>query len=187
MTAPVEGPPRAAQATERRDGLVLTPRYQRIIAALVLVAGAFFIVMGASTFWHGRALATRGVVVDAEITGATQREGDSDTGHQVRYRFRVGDREYQRVGVFGTPVGADVTAEAQAEAITSGHVAVRYLLEDPAVNEPVAHSRPQGERGAIAMGIGLLMLLAGLVRLGLARTFERQTTNGIQSRSDDAP
>lgn len=157
---------------------MLAPRFQKIIAVMVLVSGAFVLVMGALMFSRGRALAARGVVVEAELTAATQREADSDTGHQVRYRFLVGGREYQRVGLFGTPVGADVTAEAQAQAMSSGHLEIRYLPDDPAVNEPVAHARPLGERAAVAMGIGLLMLFAGLVRFGMARASERQASSG---------
>jgi len=152
---------------------MLTARHQRLIAALVLVAGVFVTSLGVLTFWHGRALAARGVTVSAEVTGVTHRESDSETGHQILYRFRVGDREYQRVGVFGTSVGSDVSAEVQAEAQASGRVAVVYVAEDPSINEPVAHTRPQAERGLLAIGIGLVILLAGLTRLALARVFER--------------
>jgi hypothetical protein len=124
--------------------------------------------MGTISARHGRALVERGVVVDAELTRLENREADSDTGCQVRYRFRVGDRDYRREGIFGTEVGSDVPCEVQAAAAATGRVAVRYLPDDPSVNEPAAHARPQVERGWIAVGIGAFMLLAGAVRLALS-------------------
>src|SRR5579863_8166253 len=120
----------------------MVPRFAQVAIASMLVAtGLFFTVMGAVQYLHGRALAARGTVIDATVTATPNREQDSDTGHQVRYRFQVGDHQFERVGVFGTGVDSDVTAEDQAQAAASGHVSVRYLPDDPNVNEPVAHAR----------------------------------------------
>jgi hypothetical protein len=140
-----------------------------VVPVFVIAAGAFFTVMGAVSYFHGRALLTRGVIIEAALKSTENRDSDSDTGHQVRYRFRVGGREFERVGIFGTGVSSDVTAETQAEAIASGHLAVRYLPDDPSINEPTAPARRGSEKGAIAMGIGLVMLLGGFLRLVLAR------------------
>lgn len=146
---------------------MLTWKTHLALALIVLAFGVFATAMSTVAFRRGRALQARGVVTEAELTGVAHRESDSDTGHQVYYRFRAGDRWYQRVGVFGTRVGSDVTPASQAAAMASGHLAVRYLPDDPGVNEPVAHARPMGERGKVGLGLGVLVMLAGLVRLGL--------------------
>ena len=56
----------------------------------------------------------------------------------------------QRMKLFGTPIGAGMTAEAQARAVTSGRIEIRCLPEESAVNEPMAHAPAQCERDGSA-------------------------------------
>ena len=137
---------------------------QRFIAGLLIAAGLFFTAAGAMRHIHGRALLDRGVVTRATLLSVGHRESDSDTGHQVRYSFDVNDRAYEPVGIFGTPVGVDVTADVLAQATATGQLDVRYLGENPTINEPVAVARTSAEKGLIAVGIGVFLLLVGAVR-----------------------
>lgn len=148
---------------------VLPPQAHLAIAVIVMAGGLFFAVMGVVTHFQGRALSQRGIMADAVLTEVTHRERDSATGHQVYYRFTVGGRDFHRVGVFGTAVGSDVSQEDQEEAVRTGHLQIRYVPDDPWINEPLATARPRRAVGPVAAGIGLVMLMGGLIRFVLAR------------------
>jgi hypothetical protein len=141
---------------------VLTPRLQRILAGIVAVAGCVVIALGGWTIARERALTARGVVIDAVVTAVEHREADSSTGHQVQYRFEIGGRAYRHVGIFGTSVATDISADALAEAEASGRVAVVYVPDDPSVNALAPRGEATGPRGVIAVAIGAAMLLGAL-------------------------
>ncbi|HEX8437418.1 DUF3592 domain-containing protein [Archangium sp.] len=147
----------------------LPPQAHLAIAVIVMAGGLFIATMGTMTYFQGRALSQRGIIADAVLTEVTHRKRDSDTGHQVGYRFTVGGQDFHRVGIFGTAVGSDVSQEDQEEAVQTGHLQIRYVPDDPWINEPVATARPRRQGGMMAVGIGLVMLLGGLIRFVLAR------------------
>ncbi len=147
----------------------LTPRVRQLVGGFTLMAGIAVLALGALNFARGSALLSRGVRTEASLTRTDHQTEDSDTGHQLYYRFEVGGREYTRVGVFGTPVRSDVSQKAQAEAVRTGKLEIRYLPEEPSVNEPVEIARPQREKGVLALGFGVAIALLGAFRLYGAR------------------
>jgi hypothetical protein len=96
-------------------------------------------------------LAARGIAVNDEIRAHL--EACVDTQTLYRWIARA---------VTAASAEEVIDGRGSARAITTGHDEVRYLPDDPAVNKPVAHARSQSERGAIAMGMGLPVLLAVL-------------------------
>lgn len=155
-----------------RERPVLTPTLQRFIAACVALAGVFLVVVGAHMWIRTEGLSSRAVVTTATLTDVRER-GDSDTGIVATYAFEVSGATFHHVGLFGE-VPADITPEQAAA--PSRTIPVRYLPDDPWVNEPVSDVTPSATRQLFAIVIGLGMIVAAAVRWMLARRAVVRTT-----------
>jgi hypothetical protein len=101
-------------------------------------------------------------MANAELSSAPA--GDIGGARQLRYRFTVGDREFERLG----PSLADDQYEAsQADAIAQGRIEILYLREDPSINEPIAGAESRCQIGLIAMAAGILIGVAALWALSM--------------------
>lgn len=156
---------RGAAAGASPTATMLSPTAQKVIAAFVALAGLFFVVVGARTWMRVEGLASRGVVTRATLTDVRER-GDSETGLVATYELEVDGRRYHREGLFGE-VASDVT-RAQADD-PSGQIEVRYLPDDPSVNEPVSDVTPAATRQLFAIGLGLLLIVGALARWRMVR------------------
>jgi len=144
---------------------MLSPTYHKILAAFLATAGVLLVALGARTFMRVEGLTSRAAVAPARLTEVRER-GDSDTGIVARYEFEVGGRRFHHQGLFGEG-SADITAAQAAD--PSRTIEVRYLPEDPSVNEPVSDVTPSATRQLVAVGIGLVMLGAAAFRWMVAR------------------
>ena len=139
---------------------MLPPRAHKILAAVVGLAGVSLAVLGVYNYLRVEGLSSRAVVTRASLTDVRER-GDSDTGIVATYEFEVDGVRYHRTGIFGE-VAADITPAQAAD--PSGTIEVRYLPEDPSVNEPVSDVTPTATRQLVAVGIGLVMIIGAFVR-----------------------
>lgn len=144
---------------------MLPPIAHTIIAGLLAIAGVFFVVVGARMWMRAEGLGSRAEVTQATLTEVRQR-GDSDTGIVATYAFEVDGVRYHHMGLF-SEVPADITAEQAAD--PSGTIEVRYLPEDPSVNEPVSDVTPTATRQLVAIGLGLVMIVSAFVRWWMVR------------------
>ena len=143
----------------------LPPTAHKIIAAAVAIAGVFFVVAGVRMWMRTEGLASRGVVTRARLTEVRERD-DSETGIVAKYELEVDGARYHREGLF-SEVAADVTPEQAAD--PTGTIDVRYLPEDPSVNEPVSDVTPTATRPLFAIAGGLRRSVAALVRWMMVR------------------
>lgn len=145
---------------------MLAPTAQKILAILLCVVGLFFVAMGIRMGLRDRDMNSRAVVTAAALSDIRER-GDSDTGIVANYAFEVNGVRYHRVGLFGE-VSADITPEQASD--PSRTIDVRYLPDDPWVNEP-ANAPTSGSSKAIAAAVvGIALLLGAAFRWFSARS-----------------
>lgn len=145
----------------------MTPTWlPRFLAVSSLLVGVAFVALGVVGWLRVEGLSSRAEVTSARVTEVRAR-GDSDTGIVATYEFEVGGQRYHRVGIFGTEVSADITPEQAAD--PAGVIPVRYLPDDPWVNEPVSAVTPGATRQLVAIGLGLALMVVGVLRWFAAR------------------
>jgi hypothetical protein len=143
------------------------PRFLKVLivlSPLMLVLSPIVLTISTTRLLGFYALMERGVEAEARIVDAYP-DRDAPGGMRVQYELVVSGVPHVHHAGAGNAHGVGMTAADLAAASARGSLAVRYLPEDPDVNEPVAELDGQGLPWG-GLGMALLIVLWGLSGTG---------------------
>lgn len=151
----------------------------RLISALVLglffgLFGLFMLGMGAMELWRAQRLSESSQVIEARAFDWSTVTGDGPPSYELHYDFQVGGQTYSASDATGRGgLWQSVPLATWEQSQRTGTLSVRYVPDDPWINEPLdADPDAMGDHLA-ALGMGALCCLSALV-MPLAALFGRQ-------------
>lgn len=123
---------------------------QRLFSAVVLALvagglGAFLLTMGAIELYRARRLSAHADTIDARAFDFSTVTDDGTTRYELHYEFTVGGATYSHGDATGREgLWQEVPRDVWDGSQRTGRIAVRYVPDDPWINEPAI-----GDPGAL--------------------------------------
>lgn len=117
---------------------------QRLFSAVVLALvagglGAFLLSMGAIELYRARRLSAHADTIDARAFDFSTVTDDGATRYELHYEFTVGGRTYSHSDATGREgLWQEVPRDVWDASQQSGQLTVRYVPDDPWINEPAS-------------------------------------------------
>ena len=115
---------------------------QRLISAIVLALfcggfGAFLLVLGISEVRRAHRLSQSTSTLDARAFDWSTVSGDGATDYQLHYEFVIGGTQYSATDATGREgLWQEVPMDVWEASQRTGTLRVRYVPDDPWINEP---------------------------------------------------